>query len=186
MIMPANVVQVAPGEETRACLDAIAPSAAQDHGMHVEQPAASCLVASRFALTRRVGELALWFETRWYESVRGEKSHRRTQLLCLGLLVALLVVLPLLVSSTTSLREAKGICRERFVRADAQDVEDADGHILYTQHGMNCMATLVSFCGYWMWLVASPHTLTTEAARLDRTRAWFVRACVCNVIWGGA
>ena len=182
--MPANVVQVAPVEESRASSDVIALDAAQDDKMRTQQPVASCL-ASWFASTRRVGELALWFETRWYERVRGEKSHRRTQLVCLGLLMALLIVLPLLVSGTTSLREAKGICRERLVKADVLNLKKADSHILYLQHGMNCMAMLISFCGYWTWLVASPHTLTTEAARLDRTRTWFVRVCVLYVIWGG-
>ena len=167
--MPANSFQVAPEEEMDAATDAIASNATQDQGIHNEA-VPSCLVTC-FASAQQFGELPLWLEKRWYESVRSGKSPVGTQFLCLGLVSVLLIVLPLLSSGTTSFREAKDICRERVVSAALINVESASGHLLYPQHGMNCMALLASFCGYWTWLVASPHTLIIEAQRLDRTRA---------------
>ena len=166
--MPAALFRVTPTEETHIYSDAITLNPAQNQDMSNEPGPSPC----------RVVGLPLWLENRWYESVRDENSRAKTQLLCLGIVVALVSVLPLLASGTTSFGDAKAICRERAVMVRILPFDDAGGHLLFLQHAMNSMATFVSFCGYWTWLVASPHTLTVEVERLDRTRACSCRKCI--------
>ena len=98
------------------------------------------------------------------------------QSVCLALVVALVIVLPLLATGTMSFEEAKAVCQKRrlavFVESGEKGEFDdnADRYLLYLQHFMNCLATVTSLCGYSIWLFASPHTISLEAQGLDRTR----------------
>ena len=119
-------------------------------------------------------------------SVRSKNSHPKTQTTCLALVLTLVIVLPLIVTGTMSFGKAKGICYERcfvqltkYVGDDTGDEkksefdhDNAGHHLLYLQHLMNSTATVASFCGYSIWLFASPHTLNAKEERLDRTRAF--------------
>ena len=142
---------------------------------HGRQP--SCL-ASFLSRIRNVNQLPLQVEKRWYDSVRSDGSHPKVQALCLALVVVVAIVLPLLATGTMSFEEAKGICRKRrlgvFVEKEEEGEFDdvATHHFLYMGHVMNCLATVTSLCGYFIWLFGSPHTLRAEAEGLDRTRTF--------------
>ena len=120
--------------------------------------------------------LPLRLEKRWYGSVRCDRSHPKIPIMCLALVVAVTIVLPLCATGTMSFEEARGICQKRrlalFVEMEEEGEFDdiATHHLLYLQHFMNCLAAITSLCGYATWLFASPHTLRAEAERLDRTR----------------
>jgi hypothetical protein len=142
--------------------------------------------------TRRCNALAC--ELACYFHLRSKHFYAKTFNGFLAATTACVVLLPLLLTGTTSFEAASGVCYERtfqqqkatFIIDDVDSpqyrpdwsMDDTASWALFPAHLFNSIATIVSLSCFWVWFFFSPHSSNGQAEALDRTCESQV-ACNC-------
>ena len=122
------------------------------------------------------------FELAAYLTVRSKTFYKKTFFTCQSVATICIILIPLFVTNTTSYGAARKVCHDwTFMRWNVTkfdvdsplydpewDMEDNATFVLFPSHLFNCISTLVSLFGFWVWLFSSPH-VSDVARDLDRT-----------------